>query len=234
MPVPSSDRRPAAPAPSRIAGERRNVRGVATRLRILATAERLFAERGISSVPLRDIGAEAGQRNHAAVQYHFGDREEIVRAIMEYRGQESENDRTARVAQLMLAETKPSIQDVVGAFVHPLAIHFESDNHYLPFLSAYITEEGGYDGLVGVHTGASVIALQALLPSLVPGVAAAILEERWWVMLTSTVHALARYQTAQRKRQRLPADIEVLVTDLITTLSAGLAAAPAPGDPRSA
>ncbi|WAH97433.1 TetR/AcrR family transcriptional regulator [Arthrobacter sp. MMS18-M83] len=217
---------------SRPSGERKNIRGQATRQRILTEAERLFAQHGISSVPLRDIGKAAGQRNHAAVQYHFGEREEIVKAIMEYRGAQSEVSRVEMVASLMLSGTTPTVSDVVSAFVRPLAIHFQPDNHYLPFLSLYITEEGGYEGLTGVHVGAAVITLRTLLGKLVPEIPEAVLDERWWVTLTSTVHALARYHTAQRKRQHLPAGIEALVSDLITYLSAGLAAPVAEDDPR--
>lgn len=217
---------------SKSSGERKNVRGQATRQRILIEAERLFAQHGISAVPLRDIAKAAGQRNHVAVQYHFGEREEIVKAIMEYRGAESEVRRAEMVAGLMLGQTTPTVPDVVSAFVRPLAIHFQPDNHYLPFLSLYITEEGGYEGLVGVRVGAAVIALRTLLGKLLPEIPERVLDERWWVALTSAVHALARYHTAQRKRQHLPAGIEVLIADLISFLSAGLTAPITADDPR--
>ena len=143
-------------------GERGNVRGEATRQLILIAAERLFAEHGISAVPLRDIGIEAGQKNHAAVQYHFGDRDALVQALMEFRGAESESVRTDIVTGLMVGGNVPVVADVVGAFVRPLAVHLAPDNHYLAFLSLLITEQGGYEGLGGdVHTGASVVSLRA-------------------------------------------------------------------------
>ncbi|MEV6348165.1 TetR/AcrR family transcriptional regulator [Actinoplanes sp. NPDC051851] len=217
---------------SRTGGERRNVRGESTRQAILTAAERLFAEHGIAAVPLRDIGAAAGQRNHAVVQYHFGERDEVVRAIMEFRGAQSEASRVDLVAGLMLGGTPPTVADVVAAFVRPLAIHIQPDNHYLAFLSLYITEEGGYEGLGDVHTGASVVTLRTVVSRLVPDIPDAVLEERWWVTLTSAVHALARYHAAQRKRANLPAPIGVLIDDLVAVLSAGLTAPLVPGDPR--
>ncbi|GAA2592425.1 TetR family transcriptional regulator [Winogradskya consettensis] len=218
---------------SRTGGERKNIRGEATRQRILTAAERLFAENGISVVPLRDIGVAAGQRNHAAVQYHFGERDEVVKAIMEFRGAQSEASRVDLVAGLMLGVTPPTVVDVVAAFVRPLAIHIEPDNYYLAFLSLYITEEGGYEGLGNVHTGASVITLRTVVSRLIPDIPAAVLEERWWVTLTSAVHALARYHAAQRKRASLPAPINVLIDDLVAVLSAGLTAPLVQGDPRT-
>jgi AcrR family transcriptional regulator len=52
---------------------------------IVLAAERLFAERGIDGVSLRQIGAAAGNGNNSAVQYHFGSKERLLRAVFEYR-----------------------------------------------------------------------------------------------------------------------------------------------------
>lgn len=225
---------PDRPTGPRGVTERGNVRGAATRQRILTAAERLFAERGISAVPLRDIAHAAGQRNHTVVQYHFGDRNEVARAIVEFRGAESEAKRIDLVTELMVGPNPARVDDVVGAFVRPLAIHIRPDNHYLTFLSLFITEEGGYETLgQDVHTGGSVLAIRALLARLAPQVPPAVLDERWYVMMTSTVHTLARYQSAQARPAGLPVGIDVLIEDLILFLSAGLTAPAVGGDPRT-
>jgi AcrR family transcriptional regulator len=52
-----------------------------TRDTILDTAERLFAEHGVQGVSNRQIGEAAGQGNNAAVNYHFGTKTDLVRAI---------------------------------------------------------------------------------------------------------------------------------------------------------
>jgi AcrR family transcriptional regulator len=52
-----------------------------TRLRLIDAALRLFAERGTYQVPLAAIRSSAGQRNTSVVQYHFGNREGLIRAI---------------------------------------------------------------------------------------------------------------------------------------------------------
>lgn len=49
---------------------------------LLAAAELLYAERGIDGASLREINAAAGARNASAVQYHFGDRAGLLRAIL--------------------------------------------------------------------------------------------------------------------------------------------------------
>lgn len=209
----------------RSAGERTNSRGQATRLRMILAAEELFARDGISGVPLRDIGKAAGQRNHAAVQYHFGDRDEVIKAIMEYRGAESESVRSDVVTGLIMSGTKPSVNDVIGAFVRPLAIHFAQDNHYLTFLAMYVTQEGGYQSLgADMQTGTQVIILRALLGKLLPEIPEDVLTERWWLVLSSAVYGLAMYQASQRKRGTSPQATDAHVEDLIRILSAGIAA----------
>lgn len=53
-----------------------------TRDRLVAAASRLFAAQGVDTVSLREIGREAGARNATALQYHFGDRAGLVRAVL--------------------------------------------------------------------------------------------------------------------------------------------------------
>jgi AcrR family transcriptional regulator len=55
-----------------------------TQHQILDTAERLFACHGFAASSLRSIIAEAGV-NLAAVHYHFGSKEELMRAVLERR-----------------------------------------------------------------------------------------------------------------------------------------------------
>lgn len=53
-----------------------------TRAQLIRAAERLFADRGVEAVSLREINRDAGQRNATALQYHFGDRRSLVHAIL--------------------------------------------------------------------------------------------------------------------------------------------------------
>ncbi|HVJ95753.1 MAG TPA: helix-turn-helix domain-containing protein [Acidimicrobiia bacterium] len=58
-------------------------RGEQTKKLLLDTAEQLFSERGFDAVSLREIRLAAGARNTAAMQFHWGDRDGLVDALIE-------------------------------------------------------------------------------------------------------------------------------------------------------
>jgi AcrR family transcriptional regulator len=95
-----------------------------TRERLVATAEQLFAERGIGGVSLREINAAAGQRNSTALQYHFGDREGLVRAVLGKHGPEVDSRRHALLDEYEATEPGPPadrLRVLAGALVRPPA-----------------------------------------------------------------------------------------------------------------
>lgn len=55
------------------------------RERLLDVGERLYADHGINSVSLNQIAKAADQRNSNVIQYHFGTRELLLKAIAERR-----------------------------------------------------------------------------------------------------------------------------------------------------
>jgi AcrR family transcriptional regulator len=56
-------------------------RGAQTRENLLDAAERLFGERGVAGVSLREIRIASGARNTGALQFHFRDRAGLLDAL---------------------------------------------------------------------------------------------------------------------------------------------------------
>lgn len=191
---------------------------------ILNTAEQLFAERGIAAVPVREIVIAAGQRNSMAVQYHFGDKESLVREIAAHRARFVSEMRAELLADLLSGSKAPRVADFVRSFVFPLASNLLADNHYIAFLSRYMTERGGYAGLEASVPQDTSVALSKMLQRLLPRHSEAVISERWQIAATSAVHTLARYQIELRSGT-LPRPLDDLLDDLVRFLTAGLEAA---------
>lgn len=106
----------------------------------MATAERLFAERGIEAVSLRDITNACGA-NSAAIHYHFGSKDELVRAILEHRAAELAKRRDVYLTDIEHSR-KPTLRKVVQALVLPTAELVDDDlhggHHYVGFLAALL------------------------------------------------------------------------------------------------
>ncbi|HKE75574.1 MAG TPA: TetR family transcriptional regulator, partial [Acidimicrobiales bacterium] len=107
-------------------------RGDAARAALVASAERLFALRGVEAVSLRDVCADAGQRNHSAAQYHFGDRAGLVGAVYENRMRHVDRRRGERLAVL----GEDDVRGLVEALVVPLVeVVDETAGWYARFLA---------------------------------------------------------------------------------------------------
>ncbi|MEU6644672.1 TetR family transcriptional regulator [Saccharomonospora sp. NPDC046836] len=101
-------------------GTTRADRVSATREAILATAERLFAEHGVFAVSNRQISEAAGQGNNAAVNYHFGTKTDLLRAIVRKHTVEIERIRARLVAE---AGESTDPRDWVACLVRPAPEH---------------------------------------------------------------------------------------------------------------
>jgi AcrR family transcriptional regulator len=53
--------------------------------KLLVTAERLFGERGLDGVSLRQVAMAAGHANNSAVQHHFRSKEGLILAVFQMR-----------------------------------------------------------------------------------------------------------------------------------------------------
>lgn len=105
-----------------------------TRELLIVTAERLFAERGIGAVSLREVGVAAGQRNTSAARYHFGDKESLVVAVLDYRMRTVNERRLQVLAQMQAQGHTSDLRSLVSAFVHPLVGSLaDPDSHYARF-----------------------------------------------------------------------------------------------------
>lgn len=113
-----------------------------TQVRLLDSAERLIGERGVDAVSLRAINSEA-RSNVAAVHYHYGSKEALVRAVLDRRMSVLAEQRAAGLDALE-ADPAPTTRAVAAVFVDPLVdLAADPDGaHYVRFLAALDRAEG--------------------------------------------------------------------------------------------
>jgi len=193
---------------------------------ILDAAERLFAERGIDAVSLRTINAEAGY-SVAALHYHFGTRDGLVRALLERALPPIDTRRAAMLAALA-GEAEPPLEALVGALVHPLTAGFAApvaSLSRLRFLMRLAFDRSP-------HLASARLAglaqfrpyLRRALPRLEPGT----LARRWLIAADLALPALGNALAAQLEaggRGAPPrADFERFLGELVAFICAGLRA----------
>lgn len=196
---------------------------------LLATAQRLFAEKGLDAVSMREIAREAGQRNNSALHYHFGSKEALVEAILQRGMQKFDALRVEYLDRIHLARRDGELRAVAEAIVWPLAtgLATPSMNSYIRFLAAAqihpdidlvaSTHEDGERGFRRVQT-----MLEQVLPALPPSV----LRQRYLAGVAFVIFSLADFERIKTRRGRSQRgfDLQRAIENLIDMLCGALAA----------
>lgn len=82
-----------------------------------AHALKLFAERGIDGVTVRQIAEAAGQKNHAALTYYFGSKDQLIRELIIDGARAIDNRRNAWLDAQLAAGGPRSVFEVMQGLV---------------------------------------------------------------------------------------------------------------------
>ncbi len=183
---------------------------------LIRAAEELFAERGSDAVSLREIVAASGATNASAIQYHFGDRRGLLRAVL------AKHEPTIHEARhaLLDAYAAVGVDDVrvlAAALVEPLADELDNADGGLGYLQLvadlYNRPVPRFDPQVVADPADSITRWRALvMPLLTPE---AVRLHRRFDALRFTVSELARRGRTGRTDHRL---FSSQLTDLVTAL----------------
>lgn len=174
-----------------------------TRTRLISTAERLFAEQGMS-VSDRTIGAAAKQANKSVVAYHFGSRDELVLAIARHH----DADVDARRKQMMVElGERGALADWLRCIVIPITDHLASLTAptYARFLVGCMADIRlrqlvFEDAAAQTSTQRLFAQVNARLPSLPPEV----FEARGFMTQHLIVNICADYERSLQSKTRSP------------------------------
>lgn len=212
----------------------RQERSTATQTALLDAAERLFAERGLLAVSLREIGAEAGQRNQAASQYHFGDKRQLVLAVFERRALAINQRRLELLAEAVDRGTV-GVHDLIHVFVAPLGEEVDRGTPYVCFLSRLLSDGESLllrEATIETRSAFERIG-QLLRTDHFPTVPAALFWNRWRLAINTALWALADHQTGLDRQRAGELPTSVYTTELVDALAGMMFATGAAGGPTS-
>lgn len=201
-----------------------------TRLQLILAAERLFAERGIGAVSLREINIAAGQRNSGATHYHFGSKNGLIEAIFRFRHAATYERRRELADRIAADGAGDDVRRLVQALVLPLAEQFTRDaagGRYVRFLQQVHDDprSRGFARFVGKVDEAQV-RIERMLRRARPDVPRRLFDERLRHMADHIIHAFASRERrgVGRGGRRNGPDAALFVRNLIDTWVGALSA----------
>jgi AcrR family transcriptional regulator len=199
-----------------------------TRRELILAAERLFAERGIEGVSLREINLAAKQRNTSAAHYHFGSKDALVDAIFEFRRSAVGKRRDELLNALESGERPLDAHGLAEALILPLSKEMqhegEEQSRYLEFLAhLFLTSPRMVGDILRKYQAADGRWL-ATAGRALPHIPRRILWTRLLLMGRHVVISLAVYQ-----RRGLAIDevgFEAYLADMVDAVAGYIAAPP--------
>lgn len=118
-----------------------------TKTKILNAAELLFADKGFSGTSLREITSIA-EVNLAAVNYHFGSKKELIKALMKRYLDELTPSLVKSLKDILESNEEKNLEDVFSAFVDPLLslneLRENGTSNFLQLLGHSYTDSQGF------------------------------------------------------------------------------------------
>ncbi|WP_176441001.1 TetR/AcrR family transcriptional regulator [Oceanicola sp. 22II-s10i] len=95
-------------------------KGERTRRTLKSVALRLFAERGLDNVSVRDIQLAAGQKNNGSISYYFASRDALIRELVSDVGKALDAANNDRLDRLEAAGGPRAVRDITDILLPAL------------------------------------------------------------------------------------------------------------------
>lgn len=195
---------------------------------LMDAAETLIAERGMG-VSLREIAAQAGQRNNSAVIYHFGNHDGLIAAMLDRRMSVLDERRRVLLAELD-ARADFTVEDVLTAIIAPaLDLPYRSGaTHYARFVEQIRTHPMIASNAPRTDNWGATMALTQRLSACLPDRPRRDLTRRIRLLVTTMFALMADYERrgeleSERGRRRACRELVPILAAVLTARPTGSA-----------
>ena len=201
-----------------------------TRDRLINTAERLFALHGVGGVSLDQIRREAGEKNASALQYHFGTKQALLRAVFEARLTVVNRRRLEILHEIDMGDGDMALRGCAEALVLPFAEQLSgpgADRYYVRFTAQiYSDPRTDWSELLAGGRNEGVYQVGQALIRLLPELPRAVIRTRLELVVGLIIHSLSdRERAFTANRRGPPQSTDAFVSLLIDICVGALSAA---------
>ncbi|MGK8503193.1 TetR/AcrR family transcriptional regulator [Nocardia asiatica] len=197
----------------------------AARRALMDVAEELYGRHGIDQVSSRRIAEHAGNANHSAVAYHFGDRDGLIRAMLDRYTEQTEPMRADMLAAL---EPEPTLVDLLRCLIVP-AVRSLADRPAPSWRARFVNQARATPSAAAllerpIGGRAATDTIMAATRERLRGIDQRVLDGRGWILTRMVFEVCAAYEAEVAAGQREPdwAALGCFLTDA----AAGMLAAP--------
>lgn len=201
-----------------------------TKTKMIDAAERLFSEKGVDAVQLREIIEAAGQRNTSALQYHFKSREGLVEAVFKRRMAPINKLRLSMLSEVLESREPITAMVLARAIVLPLAhelFRATKPTYYASFLAQVLTSSHHFAALQGAEHYSGIRECTLHYRHIMPDLDLDLLNRRIRMAISSTVREFAFIEREIRKSGKFSdRDLIYVAVGNVVDAVAGILAAP--------
>jgi AcrR family transcriptional regulator len=183
-----------------------------TRSRIKIAAMRLFAERGVEAVTVREIVAASEAKNAGSLNYYFNSKEELISELLTDIFRVSNEDWLDGLTALQLVGGPKSVRDIIHIIVYAPTPHFRDGTAHRFVASLLFTRRKMVSEFLDTMNFSVFGRLLRYIRELTPHISEAVMNQRliflaWYVI---SVEAAIEGGMEERKTSHVWTDVDVL------------------------
>jgi AcrR family transcriptional regulator len=202
-----------------------------TKSQIKAAAQLLFARHGVDAVTIQQIVAAAGQRNNAALHYHFGSKEELIRQLVVDGAAVLDERRQVMLREIDARGGPSTIREILLVLVMPVIELGDDDRWrgYIRFTSSLqASDRKTLLAALNNRWNAGYVACFAHLKRMLP-LPAALVEQRLSIFSIYANAILSAREAAQETRKNRNSrlwDQRFTIENILDTMEATITSPP--------